>query len=232
MGKEFSLFAVMHSGQNWPLVRERLLMVAKPGQRLAYEISPSGLRELSPYVDMIGRAKRGESLSPAETKKLRAFFLASKKEPSLDFSAKLLHYARQKGIEIVPIGSRTAETALRKAEASLAALKKARAPKKEIESARWKRELVVAAKERSAFREKVRKAAPDIVMVGAKHKGAFMGMPFRIAMDDMPIARAVLGKKLESSMHYRGLARSALTQKRIGRLMNRQGFPKAAPRRK
>ena len=231
MAKEFSLFAVVHSGKNWPLVRERLLLVAKPGQKLAYEITPSALRELMPYVSLIERAKKGGRLSPKETRKLKAFFAASKKEPSLDFSAKLVYHAKQRGIEVVPIGSRTAEHALKAAEANLSSLRKAGAPAKEIEAARWKMELMVAGpKERSSFRKIVEKSSPDIVVVGAKHKGAFVGLPHRVAMDDMPAARAAIGKKLDRSMHYRGLARSALAQRRINRLLDKRGVPNSKRR--
>ncbi len=220
MSKEFAYFGVIHSDPSWDTVKTALKQTIKPGQVVAYEITPKGLRELQPYLDLIRKSKKGNATAEEETK-LKRFFAAARITPDIAFSAKLVFMLQSMGCTIIPLGSSTVKSAEKRIDVLIAQAQKRKDTAK-AEKLAWRKEELVAVKEYSAFRKKVIKSNPDAVIVGAKHHGAFVGLPHRVVMDEMPLARILIGKKLTSSMHRRAIARSTITQKRINRLLNRK----------
>ncbi len=222
MQKEFAYLGVIHSEPSWETVKAALKTTLKPGQKVAYEISPKGLRAIQPYLDLINKAK-SRTATPAEEEKLRQFFLRLKQNPVTAFNAKLLFHLDLMKCEIIPLGSSTVNTAMAKVDAKLIQAQK-KGDKVEIERLLQRKEDVVAVKEYSAFRRKVIRANPDVVIVGAKHHGAFSGLPHKVVLDELPFARALSGKRLDEAMHKRALARSALARKRINRLIPKKSL--------
>jgi hypothetical protein len=225
MVKEFAYLGVIHSDPSWESTKAALKPILKPGQIVAYEISPKGMQELQPYLDLIKKAKQKKT-TPEEEARLKRFFAAAKQTPDIAFSAKLVYMLQQMGCSVVPLGSSAAKSAEKRINALITQAQK-RKDKKEVERLIQRKEDLIAVKEYSAFRKKVVNSSPDVVIVGAKHHGAFSGLPHKVVMDQMPLARVLLGRKLDASMHRRAQARSRMAQKRVNRLLDRKGFAKA-----
>ena len=230
MAKEFSYFGVIHSDPSWESLKGALKRVIKPGQIVAYELSAEGMEELNPYLDLVRKAK-SEKLSVQEKEKLDKFFLISKSNPTISFNAKLIYMLQSMNCKIVPLGSSVINSTIKKIDAKIAQAQ-TRNNTKQVEKLKQQRENVIAIKEHSAFRKRVIRTRPDAVIVGAKHKGAFVGLPQKVVVDQLPFARRLFGKKLDEAMHRRGLARSAMAKKRINKLIGKKSSPKVRGRKK
>lgn len=185
--KEFGLFGVIHSIENWKNIERELNKQKMQGKTIGIEATSRMVKNSAQNINALKRM----GLDP--------------RQYPTNFTDLLVEYIIRNKMNVVCLEVRRAGNLMLKNKQKYKELVKNRAQVQEIMRAKkdYKRSYLIR---ETGFLMRLKKGNPDFVLVGANHIDAFKGVPHKVLMNDQKKA-IKLNSRMKRDIRYLHLLR-------------------------